>query len=42
MVLSEFVVQDEIIMEGNVKQVEDHQLHKEQEHENDDLTTVYT
>ena len=35
-VLSEFVVQDEIIMEGNVKQVEDHQLHEKQEHENDD------
>ena len=36
MVLSEFVVQYEIIMERNVKQVEDHQLHKEQEHGNDD------
>ena len=29
MVLSEFVVQDEIIMDGNVKQVEDHQPHEE-------------
>ena len=36
MALSEFVVQDEIIVEENVKQVEDHQLHEEQEHENDD------
>ena len=35
-VLSEFVAQDEIIMDGNVKQVEDHQPHEEQEHENDD------
>jgi len=41
-VLSEFVTQDETIMEGNVNQVEDHQLHEAQEHENDDLTTVYT
>ena len=36
MVLSEFVAQDEIIMDGNVKQVEDHQPHEEQEHKNDD------
>ena len=36
MVLSEFVVQDEIIMDGTVTQVDDHQPHEEQEHENDD------
>ena len=31
------MAQDEIIIYGNVKQVEDHQPHEEQEHENDDL-----
>ena len=35
MALSECVVHGEIIKEGNVKQVEDHQLLEEQEHEND-------
>ena len=34
-VLSKFVAQDEIIMNGTVKQVEDHQPHEEQEYEND-------
>ena len=29
-------MQDEIIVEQNVKQVEDHQLHEKQERENDD------
>jgi len=28
-VLSEFVGQDEMIMDANVKQVKDHQLHEE-------------
>ena len=37
-VLSEFVVQHEIIVEENVKQVEHHQLHEGQEHENGDPT----
>ena len=36
-VLREFVAQDEIIVDGNVTQVEDHQPQEEQEHQNDDL-----
>ena len=35
MLLSEFVVQDEVIMDENVKQVEDHKHHEEQEYEYD-------
>jgi len=35
-VFSEFVAQDEIIMDENVTQVEDCQNHEEQEYENDD------
>ena len=36
MLFSEFVVQDEVIMDENVKQVEDHKHHEEQEYEYDD------
>ena len=35
MVLSTFVLQDEIIMDENVEQVEDCQRHEEQKYEND-------
>ena len=35
-VLSEFVTQDEIVMDKNVKQVQDFQYHEEQKYKNDD------
>ena len=34
--LGEFVADEEMIMDKNVKQVEDHQPHEEQEYESDD------
>jgi len=33
MALIKFVAHDEMTMDGNVRQVEDHQLYKEQEYE---------
>ena len=36
MALIKFVAHDEMTMDGNVRQVEDHQLYKEQEYESGD------